>query len=84
MSISDIDKVKIRTAVKCYLYLNKKATARQLDEFIQSCNLRLHCRLNPNILALELKYCMTQPNQNFLRIGFKKDKTNRRVYYLED
>lgn len=83
MALTDIDKAKIRTAVKCYLKLNGNATARQLNEFIQSVDLRLHCRLNPSILALELKYCMTAPNQNFLTIGFKKDKTNTRVYYLE-
>ncbi len=83
MSISDMDKVKIRTAVKCYLKINKKATARQLVDFINDCDLRLHCRLNSQILALELKYCMTAPNSNFLKLGFEKDKTRRRVYYLE-
>ena len=82
MSISDTDKLKIRTAVKCYLYLNNKATARQLVEFINGCNLRLQCRLTSQILALVLKYCMTNPNKNFLKIGFEKDKTRRRVYYL--
>lgn len=83
MSISDVDKLKIRTACKCYLKLNGKATARELVDFINSCDLRLHCRLNSQILALELKYCMTFPNHNFLKLGFKKDKTRRRVYYLE-
>ena len=84
MALTDIDKAKIRTAVKCYLKLKGKGTAKQLNEFIQSCDLRLHCRINPQILALELKYCMTAPNQNFLRIKFEKDKTNTRVYYLDN
>ena len=82
MAISDVDKVKIRTAVKCYLKLKGKATAKQLNEFIQTCDLRLQCRLNSSILALELKYCMTSPNQNFLKIDYDVDKTNTRVYYL--
>ena len=80
--MTDIDKAKIRTAVKCYLKIKGKATAKQLNEFIQSCDLRLQCRLNPNILALQLKYCMTVPNQNFLKIDYDVDKTNTRVYYL--
>lgn len=80
--MTDIDKAKIRTAVKCYLKIKGKATAKQLNEFIQSSDLRLHCRLNPNILALELKYCMTSPNHNFLKIDYDVDKTNTRVYYL--
>ena len=84
MAISDVDKIKIRTAVKCYLKLRHKATAKQLVEFINSCDLRLHCRLNSNILALELKYCMTAPNSNFLKIRFEKDVRNTRVYYLEE
>ena len=83
MAISDVDKVKIRTAVKCYLKLKGGATAKQLNEFIQTCDLRLHCRLNPSILALELKYCMTQPNHNFLELTFEKDVSNTRVYYLK-
>ena len=82
--MTEVDKAKIRTAVKCYLKLNGKATAKQLNEFIQSCDLRCHCRLNPSILAVELKYCMTKPNMNFLNINSKKDKTNTRVYYLEE
>ena len=83
MSISDVDKLKIRTACKCYLNIKGKATAKQLVEFINDCDLRLQCRLTSQILAIELKYCMTQPNKNFLKIGFDKDKTGRRVYYLE-
>lgn len=82
MSISDMDKLKIRTAVKCYLKLKGKATAKQLVDFINGCDLRLQCRLTSQILAIELKYCMTQPNNNFLKIGFEKDKTGRRKYYL--
>ena len=83
MSISDVDKLKIRTACKCYLNIKGKATAKQLVEFINDCDLRLQCRLTSQILAIELKYCMTQPNKNFLKICFDKDKTGRRVYYLE-
>ena len=83
MAMTDIDKAKIRTAVKCYLTINRKATAKQLVDFINECDLKLHCRLNSQILALELKYCMTNPNKNFLKISFEKDKTRRRVYYLE-
>ena len=82
MSISDVDKLKIRTAVKCYLTIKGNATARQLVEFINGCDLRLQCRLTSQILAIELKYCMTQPNKNFLKIGFDKDTTGRRKYYL--
>lgn len=82
MVISDNDKIKIRTAVKCYLAIKGKATARQLVDFINSCDLKLHCRINSQILALELKYCMTAPNSNFLKIGFEKDVKNTRVYYL--
>ena len=83
MSINDIDKLKIRTACKCYLRIKGKATAKQLVEFINDCDLRLQCRLTSQILAIELKYCMTLPNKNFLKIGFDKDKAGRRVYYLE-
>ena len=84
MAISDNDKIKVRTAVKCYLAINQKATAKQLVDFINRCDLKLQCRLNSQILALELKYCMTKPNHNFLNITFKKDKTRTRVYYLEE
>ena len=81
--MTEVDKTKIRTAVKCYLKLNGKATSKQLNEFIQSCDLKLQCRTNPTIIAMELKYCMTQPNNNFLKLETKKDKTNRNVYTLK-
>lgn len=84
MAINDVDKAKIRTAVKCYLKFKQNASAKELYYFIASCNLKLRGRLNPNILGTELTYCCNPTKPNFLNLGSYRDKTNTKIYYLED
>lgn len=82
MGFSNEDKIKIRTAVKCYLKFKDKATAKELYYFIAGLDLKIRCRLTPNILAKDLTYCCKSTTRNFLNIDFYKNKTNTQIYYL--
>lgn len=81
---NDTDRIKVRTGIKCYLTMKNKGTAREIFNFLMDCNLKLRVRITPNIVAQEIKYCMATPNQNFLKLNFEKNKTNTKVYYLEE
>ena len=80
---TEVDKAKVRTAIKVYLALKGSATAKQLSEFINDLQLGIRANINPNIIANELDYCMNE-SRNFLQIGFYKDVKGRRRYYLEN
>ena len=81
---TDVDKAKVRTAIKIYLSLKGSATARQLCDFILDLDLKLRGNISPTIITAELDYCMTKPNLNFLKVSFFKDTQGRRRYYLDE
>lgn len=83
MSLNDIDKTKIRTAAKCFLLMKKKATAKQIFDYILQCDLKLRGNLTTNELARELTYCSKTKNFVNLNAEIKKN-TNTRYYYLEE
>lgn len=80
---TDVDKAKVRTAIKVYLSLKGDATASQLSAFINDLNLKIRANITPTIIAKELDYCMTE-SKNFLQVGFYKDVKGKRRYYLEN
>ncbi len=80
--MNDVDKAKVRTAIKVYLSLKGDATARQLDDFIQDLELRIRGTVNPSVIAKDLMYCEGE-SKNFLNVSSYKDKTNTRRYYLD-
>lgn len=84
MALNEIDKAKIRVAIKCYLKNEKKGTAKEIYYWIESLELKLRGRLTPNILAVELIYC-SDIGKNFLNITYYKRKyDNTNVYYLKE
>ena len=84
MSIkSDVDKAKVRTAIKIFLTLKGDASARQLAFFINDLNLKLRSNINSTVIANELTYCMSE-TKNFLQVNFYKDNKGIRRYYLEN
>ena len=80
---NDVDKAKFRTAVKLFLRFKGEATARQISNFINECDLRIRGKVNPSVVAKDLMYCSTQ-SKNFLNVKFYRDRTNHMRYYLED
>ena len=80
MAITDIDKAKIRTAVKCYLLFNKEATARQLNDFLMQNDFRLRRDISTNELARDLTYCCK--HNNFLNLKSVRNTDNTQVYSL--
>lgn len=80
---NDVDKAKVRTAIKIYLTLKGDANARQLSAFINDLDLKIRTNINPSVIAKELQYCMQSNNLNFLNVASYKDKTNTRRYYLD-
>jgi hypothetical protein len=84
MALNEVDKAKIRVAIKCYLKENKEATAKEIYYWIESLELKLRSRLTPSILAVELCYC-SDIGKNFLNIAYYKRKyDNTNVYYLKE
>ena len=80
---NDVDKAKFRTAVKLFLRFKGEATARQISNFINECDLKIRGEVNPSVVAKDLMYCSTQP-KNFLNVKSYRDRTNHMRYYLED
>ena len=80
---TDVDKAKVRTAIKIYLALNGAATANQLSAFINDLDLKIRANINPTVVTNELSYCMEE-GYNFLHINYYKDAKNTRRYYLEN
>ena len=79
---TDVDRAKVRTAIKIYLSLKGSATSRQLSDFINDLDLRIRAEINPSVIAKDLMYCERE-SKNFLNVASYKDKTNSLVYYLE-
>lgn len=80
---NDVDKAKVRVAVKIYLEHKGEATAKELSNFVNGLDLRLRGELNPNVMAKDLLYCSTQ-TKNFLNVKRRKTKTNAMVYFLDE
>lgn len=81
MKITDVDKAKVRTAVKCYLTFKNEATAKQLNDFLLTLDLKLRRDLTTNELARELTYCCK--NKNFLNIqSHTRKRDNYTLYSL--
>lgn len=78
---TDVDKAKVRTAIKIYLTLKGDGTANQLSEFINDLNLKIRANITPTIIAKELQYCMKE-SHNFLQVDFYYDVGRRKRYYL--
>ena len=83
MSINEIDKVKIRTATKCYLNTRKTATAREIHSYIMNLDLKLRINLTVNNLAKDLAYCSRSTSRNLLNIGYEIDNSNTFHYFLK-
>lgn len=84
MALTDNDKLKIRTATKCYLKAKKKASAREIRDYILNLDLNLNSNLTVNILARDLRYCSNATSRNVLAdIKSDVDNTNTRVYFLD-
>lgn len=80
---NDVDKAKFRTAVKIYLKFKGDATARQISNFINDCDLKIRGEVNPSVVAKDLMYCSREA-KNFLNVKSFRDNTNHMRYYLED
>ena len=78
---TDVDKAKVRTAIKIYLTLKGDATANQLSAFINDLNLKIRANITPTVIANELAYCMNE-SHNFLQVDFYYDVGRRKQYYL--
>lgn len=79
---TDVDRAKVRTAIKIYLSLKGDATARQLADFINDLDLRIRAEINASVIAKDLMYCEKE-SKNFLNVASYKTKTNTRRYYLD-
>lgn len=82
MALNEIDKVKIRTATKCYLYGRNNATAREIYNYLMDLNLGLRGNLTVNNLAKDLAYCSRTTSRNLLDIGYEVDNANTFHYFL--
>lgn len=84
MGLNEIDKTKIRTATKCFLYGRNTATAREIYDYIINLDLKLRVSLTVNILAKDLLYCNKSTSRNILsNIAYETDNTNTFHYYLK-
>lgn len=83
MALNEMDKVKIRTATKCYLYGRNNATAREIYTYIMNLNLGLRGNLTVNNLAKDLVYCSKPTSRNLLSdISYAVDNANTFHYFL--
>lgn len=80
---TDTDKAKVRTAIKIYLALRGSATAKQLADFVNDCDLRVRANVNPSVIAKDLMYCSGEP-KNFLNVSSYVQGNGARRYYLEN
>ena len=82
MALNEIDKIKVRTATKCYLYGRNSATAREIHNYIMNLNLGLRGNLTVNNLAKDLSYCCKSTSRNLLDISYEVDNANVFHYFL--
>ena len=83
MGLSKTDKIKVRTATKCYLLSRNDATAREIFHYILSCDLKITSHFTVNVLAKDLKYCGNTTSRNILTgITYEFDNTNTIHYSL--
>lgn len=82
MSLNETDKIKVRTAAKCFLYARNSATSREIYNYIMNLDLGLRGNLTVNNLARDLTYCSKSTSRNLLDISYNVDNSNTFHYFL--